>query len=122
MECCLLCYLKVASAAQHQPEKEDILLTHVGHCVLLGTMSLQQGTAVQRACLMESMCVRVCVQTKGTATVMIFGEVNVTCLQCKPISSAGNWLCCLLLLPATSLNEREGGSVEWSNGITAACQ
>lgn len=60
MECCLLCYLKMASAA-YQPEKEDILLTHVGHCVLLGTMSLQQGTAVQRACLMESMCVRVCV-------------------------------------------------------------
>lgn len=61
MECWLLCYLKVVSAAWHQTEKEDILPTHVGHCVLLGTMSLQQGTVVQRVCLMESVCVHVCV-------------------------------------------------------------
>lgn len=45
----------------HQPYLEDILPTHVGRSVLLGTMSLKHGTAVQRVCLMESMCVCLCV-------------------------------------------------------------
>lgn len=45
----------------HQPGKEDTLSTHVGQCMLPGTMSMQRGIAVQRACLMESMHVCVCV-------------------------------------------------------------
>lgn len=45
----------------HQPGREDTFSTHVGQCILPGTMSMQHGIVVQRACLMESMHVCVCV-------------------------------------------------------------
>lgn len=94
-----------------QPYMEDTLPTPAGWSVLLGTMSLKHGTAVQRACLMESMHVWLCVyiQTNGTATVMVVTgvvpfSVNQPIVQVVPLDPS-----CPVIKLEAGRSERTGG-------------